>query len=793
MKYGNTNYLQFLNTTKTTVSEIASVANQFWTWGQNMDGLKFYSNGACSYNYLQVFPELGPIKKAKVTSDGAPSGGLRFCYILTSAGELYVSTSTNPVPTLVDLTGVDAALIADFDVVGTNIFVKSTSGVGQWFCKGPNAFGILGLGDYDSRTSFVNTGWAWKELILCGRQDQPSAVAIHPNGTMIYEWGMGIPYTGVGINTPTLIYTGINENLTIQSVTNSSVSGIFISDNGVVKAKGNNVHNALGIPGVYNPSTDEYDQIDQIFNFMEIPSPGTGPIVKAIAKYAFAETPDSYSVGSLFLTQDGSLWQTEQYPAPWAPITWINVGSNISDIKLNGLCKTTSNDTGIFAYPHIRAGAGTPTTAEYPMIKVIPAPPFEYDNIVVADALDTQPMNDVFMSWVVDTTGRLFISGGSAVQPSRTSMENSPIYTSTIGYLRACGFLSISSDLSAFLPVKPNLTVINNAPELSKFVTNSSPFASSVFNANRLGAVGIDVNTHDLWISGSFSGLGRATYDWYFPWISQRVTNVPAGIEWSNIELVTTASLYVTVILMSTTGDIYAAGLNSSNELGSPGSKNFSLLDNTKSWKSYCGFTGIKNDGTLWTWGPNAMGQLGLGDYTARDVPTQVGVDTDWKQSRMITNSMLVAIKNDGTLWVSGTYASPGDTNRVNTITQLGTDVDWKEIIPLYSGDNVITLVKNNGEIWYVSTTPNSAPTRATKLEYTGITIHDDWVDISNIAYIRQDGTLWKYELAYSAPANNATLVPSMQPTQISHDNRWISVCDAGAIRSNLNGLVIYD
>ncbi|MDI6642051.1 MAG: hypothetical protein QME68_07060, partial [Elusimicrobiota bacterium] len=51
-------------------------------------------------------------------------------------------------------------------------------------------------------------------------------------------------------------------------------------------------------------------------------------------------------------------------------------------------------------------------------------------------------------------------------------------------------------------------------------------------------------------------------------------------------------------------------------------------------WKSVsCGeyhTIAIKTDGTLWAWGNNSMGQLGLGDNTDRNTPTQVGTDTNW-------------------------------------------------------------------------------------------------------------------------------------------------------------------
>lgn len=39
---------------------------------------------------------------------------------------------------------------------------------------------------------------------------------------------------------------------------------------------------------------------------------------------------------------------------------------------------------------------------------------------------------------------------------------------------------------------------------------------------------------------------------------------------------------------------------------------------------------GVKRDGSLWSWGYNAEGQLGLNDTINRSVPTRVGIGSDW-------------------------------------------------------------------------------------------------------------------------------------------------------------------
>jgi alpha-tubulin suppressor-like RCC1 family protein len=48
---------------------------------------------------------------------------------------------------------------------------------------------------------------------------------------------------------------------------------------------------------------------------------------------------------------------------------------------------------------------------------------------------------------------------------------------------------------------------------------------------------------------------------------------------------------------------------------------------------------GIKNDGTLWLWGYNSYGQLGLNNTVNKSSPTQVGSYTDWKYLSLYINA----------------------------------------------------------------------------------------------------------------------------------------------------------
>ena len=139
--------------------------------------------------------------------------------------------------------------------------------------------------------------------------------------------------------------------------------------------------------------------------------------------------------------------------------------------------------------------------------------------------------------------------------------------------------------------------------------------------------------------------------------------------------------LYPNLFPQYKTSGLYLWGGNSSGQLG----------DNTVSNKSSpvqtitYGYTweqvaygsshavGLKNDGTLWTWGSNAYGQLGDGTFSAKSSPVQVvGYATTWQQvSAGYQHS--AGVKADGTLWTWG----------LNNFGQLGDNSVGNEAIPV--------------------------------------------------------------------------------------------------------------
>jgi alpha-tubulin suppressor-like RCC1 family protein len=89
-------------------------------------------------------------------------------------------------------------------------------------------------------------------------------------------------------------------------------------------------------------------------------------------------------------------------------------------------------------------------------------------------------------------------------------------------------------------------------------------------------------------------------------------------------------------------------------------------------------------DRSLWCWGDNFGGQLGLGDYTERVVPTRVGTDVDWARLTTGTAAYTCAVRTDRSLWCWGVNGygqlGLGDAAWRMIPTRVGSDTNWVRI-----------------------------------------------------------------------------------------------------------------
>lgn len=106
----------------------------------------------------------------------------------------------------------------------------------------------------------------------------------------------------------------------------------------------------------------------------------------------------------------------------------------------------------------------------------------------------------------------------------------------------------------------------------------------------------------------------------------------------------------------------------------------------------------LKTNGTLWAWGNNQNGKLGIGSTVNQISPVQVGND-QWKDIAT-GNFHSLGIKADGTLWQWGSYGLIDGGLLIpnsNVPMQVGTDSDWKSIAAGYSSSYAI---KEDNSVW---------------------------------------------------------------------------------------------
>ena len=195
----------------------------------------------------------------------------------------------------------------------------------------------------------------------------------------------------------------------------------------------------------------------------------------------------------------------------------------------------------------------------------------------------------------------------------------------------------------------------------------------------------------------------------------------------------------------------------------------------------------IKTDGTLWTWGYNTYGQLGLGDVIHRSSPTQVGSLMNWKTVSCGFN-YTVAIQTDGTLWSwgwnnSGQLGLGGDTANKSSPVQIGSLSTWQKVSA--SGYTFTQSIKNDGTLWAWGRSTTGAlgfgDTTTTYYNPTQVGMLSNWQDVSSggggfafASAIKTDGTLWSWGSNTYLQLQSGQDISS--PVQVGLLTNWKSV-----------------
>ena len=157
-----------------------------------------------------------------------------------------------------------------------------------------------------------------------------------------------------------------------------------------------------------------------------------------------------------------------------------------------------------------------------------------------------------------------------------------------------------------------------------------------------------------------------------------------------------------------------------------------------------------KTDGTLWSWGRNDRGPLGLNDRTARSSPTQIP-GTTWDVLG-VGNQNVFCTKTDGTLWSWGYNGSYHRLGLLGDETQYSSPVQipgtWSDVKQISSGWSTTLVLKSDNTLWGWGDGNagqlglNARPTIESPTQIAGSWSHVAAMGLQN-GGIKTDGTLW--------------------------------------------------
>ncbi|MCF6130045.1 T9SS type A sorting domain-containing protein [Flavobacterium sp. AS60] len=220
-------------------------------------------------------------------------------------------------------------------------------------------------------------------------------------------------------------------------------------------------------------------------------------------------------------------------------------------------------------------------------------------------------------------------------------------------------------------------------------------------------------------------------------------------------------------------------------------------------WKAvsagYDQILAIANDGTLWSWGNNRYGELGIGTIVNSSTPVQVGTDNDWEaiSAGQGPKTFNLAQKENGSLWSWGRNIAGqlGDGTFVDKLTPVpvGTDTDW---ISFSAGYGHAIAVKSNGTCW--SWGESNLYALGNTVSYGGpfdrnvpaqVGTDTNWVKVSagdafSLA-LKSNGTIWGWGTDSGSPIGVTSPYSSIQyPTIRDTPNTGVASMSAGGTHS---------
>jgi alpha-tubulin suppressor-like RCC1 family protein len=202
----------------------------------------------------------------------------------------------------------------------------------------------------------------------------------------------------------------------------------------------------------------------------------------------------------------------------------------------------------------------------------------------------------------------------------------------------------------------------------------------------------------------------------------------------------------------------------------------------------------LKTDGTVWCWGRNSSGQLGINNITNQTTPVQVlGVGGTGNLTGVVAiaagDNHICALKTDGTLYCWG-YNANGQLGINNITTPFKTPVQvlgvgasgvLSGVSAIAAGGDYTCAIKTNGTLYCWgynghgqiginnTTTPQKTPVQVLGAGGTGVLtgVTSIGIGIEDICAVKSDGTTWCWGFNYYGQLGDNTIIDKLYPTQV--------------------------
>jgi alpha-tubulin suppressor-like RCC1 family protein len=726
-----------------------------WSWGDNAAGRLGLSDTTERSSPVQIGTGSywTQISAGAAHSLAIQSDGTLWAWGVNNVGQLGLNTDTyysSPVQ-------VGALLWKELYSTSGGAFSLAIQSNGTLWSWGLNDQGQLGLSDQTNRSSPVQIGTSLWKKVACGYK---YFSAIQSNGTL---WSCGYNYFGqlmlsdrTARSSPVQVGTLSNWS----QVGNSRNNSLAIQSNGTLWSCGYNLYGQLGLSDTVYRSSPV--QVGNLNVWTQI-DPGFQQV-----SYAIQSNGTLWSWGNNSEAQLG--FDTISYRSSASQVGTLSTWSKLpGGSQSSAWSLVIDNSQTLYGF-----GDNTAWRMNYQQ-----ATPY-YNNSLTVD--DGQ-----LVAFPVPISSNV---------SSVSSGSECAAFIKTDGTLWAWGVITFGQAGTTF---GPNWT----SPRLANFLNNNVTSLSISAGSGEDFSLVIQSNgTLWAWGVNTFGVLGLNTSTGSYTKLLSPV-QVGALSVWTKISTGQFHSLAI-----QSNGTLWSWGNNSWGQLGlldvlslhrsSPVQVGSSLWKEISAGGWHC--LAIQSNGTLWSWGYNFNGQLGLSDNTQRSSPVQVGALSVWTKISNNINFSL-ALQSNGTLWSwgnngNGALGLSNTTNRSSPV-QVGSLSSWSKI----SASSFASFaIQSDGTLWswgynvlgqlgLSNTTDRSSPVQVGALLWKEI-----FGGYAHTLAIQSNGTLWSWgsnsfgQLGLSDRTNRSS------PIQVGSLSNWTTISTPGQNSSfaTLSNSILY-